>query len=104
MSYASLIDINQVTVAQVSRSHSPVFDLAVRNLQDEVYLWNVAVSTICGIFLTVNWRMATSDTNQVTVTYCLIVPTLMQAFSLMSRKNDDLRISFSHLAGLPYQI
>ena len=40
MSNALLFDKNWVTVAPVSRSHSPVFDLAVRQMH-EVYLQNV---------------------------------------------------------------
>ncbi len=40
MSNVLLFDNNWVTVAQVSRSHSPVVDLAVRHLH-EVYLQNV---------------------------------------------------------------
>ena len=59
MSNALLVDINWVTVAQVSRSHSPVFDLAVRHLDENV----VESSTICGTLLTVNWWMATFNTN-----------------------------------------
>ncbi len=57
MSFALLFDINLVTVAQVSRSHSPIFDLAVRHL-DEEYVQNVVETrtlAICGTLLTVNW-------------------------------------------------
>ena len=39
-SQALLFDINWITVVQVSRSHSPVFDLSVTHI-DEVYLQNV---------------------------------------------------------------
>ena len=41
--FALSFDINWVTVTQVSRSHSPVFDLAVRH-SDEVYLQYVVES------------------------------------------------------------
>ena len=43
MSYALSFDINWVTGVQVSRSHSPVFVLAVKHL-DGLYLQNVVES------------------------------------------------------------
>ncbi len=57
MSYALSFDINLVTVVQVSRSHLPAFDLAVRYTRyicrmwlkvEQCYLWYLANGKLVG--------------------------------------------------------
>ena len=51
-----VIDINWITVTQVSRSHSPVSDLTVKHA-DEVYLQNLVESRTLLPYL---WYLANS--------------------------------------------
>ena len=62
MSYALLFDINWVTVVLVSRSHSPVFDLAVRHFYVVVV---VVAAAAAAAVVVVNFILTRTISNSV---------------------------------------